>query len=98
MASDVKSGDDLVADIASRKPGSKAKLTFVRNGKKQDTTVTIADRSKLFASRLGEDDENQKRGSTESQQVWRDSVRSITPDLADRLSIAAGQRRSGIRT
>src|SRR6266704_1329822 len=38
---DVKSGDDLVADIASRKPGSKAKLAFVRNGKRQDTTVTI---------------------------------------------------------
>ena len=56
---EVKSGDELVADIASRKPGSKAKLTFVRNGKKQDTTVTIADRSKLFASRLGEEDENQ---------------------------------------
>src|SRR5208337_3253385 len=56
---EVKSGDDLVADIASRKPGSKAKLAFVRNGKKQDTTVTIADRSKLFASRLGEEDENQ---------------------------------------
>src|SRR5271157_850387 len=50
---DVKSGDDLVADIASRKPGSKAKLAFVRNGKKEDATVTIADRSKLFASRLG---------------------------------------------
>src|ERR1035438_867133 len=56
---DVKSGDDLVADIASRKPGSKAKLAFVRNGKKEDTTVTIADRSKLFAARLGEEDENQ---------------------------------------
>jgi serine protease Do len=56
---DVKSGDDLVADIASRKPGSKAKLAFVRNGKKQDATVTIADRSKLFAARLGEEDENQ---------------------------------------
>src|SRR6202166_3269765 len=56
---EVKSGDELVADIAARKPGSKAKLAFVRNGKKQDATVTIADRSKLFASRLGEEDENQ---------------------------------------
>src|SRR5262250_2942597 len=53
---DLKSGDELVADIAARKPGSKAKLAFVRNGKKQETTVTIADRSKLFASRLGDDE------------------------------------------
>src|SRR5580704_17027528 len=51
----LKIGDTLVADIAARKPGSKAKMTFIRNGKKEETTVTIADRSKLFASRLGEE-------------------------------------------
>src|SRR5579862_1455943 len=87
---DVKSGDDLVADIASRKPGSKTKLTFVRNGKKQDTTVTIADRSKLFASRLGEDDENQSEEAPKASKFGV-TVRNITPDLADRLSIAAGK-------
>src|SRR5262252_3346689 len=54
---ELKSGDELVAEIASRKPGSKAALTFFRNQKKQETTVTIADRSKLFASRLGDEEE-----------------------------------------
>src|SRR5436309_9309370 len=56
---ELKSGDELVADIAGRKPGTKAKVAFVRNGKKQETTVIIADRSKLFASRLGDEDEGQ---------------------------------------
>src|ERR1700682_4079501 len=87
---DVKSGDDLVADIASRKPGSKAKLAFVRNGKRQDATVTIADRSKLFASRLGEEDENQSEEAPKASKFGV-TVRAITPDLADRLSIAAGK-------
>jgi serine protease Do len=87
---DVKSGDDLVADIASRKPGSKAKLVFVRNGKKQDATVTIADRSKLFASRLGDEDENQEE-ETPKASKFGVTVRSITPDLADRLNITAGK-------
>ena len=87
---DVKSGDDLVADIASRKPGSKAKLAFVRNGKKQDATVTIADRSKLFASRLGEEDENQGEEAPKPSKFGV-TVRGITSDLADRLSIAAGK-------
>src|SRR5258706_771950 len=87
---DVKSGDDLVADIASRKPGSKAKLAFVRNGKKQDATVTIADRSKLFASRLGEEDESQSEEAPKASKFGI-TVRSITPDLADRLSIPAGK-------
>src|SRR5580698_6082157 len=87
---DVKSGDDLVADIASRKPGSKAKLAFVRNGKKQEATVTIADRSKLFASRLGEDDENQNEEAPKASKFGV-TVRSITPDLADRMNITAGK-------
>jgi serine protease Do len=87
---DVKSGDDLVADIASRKPGSKAKLAFVRNGKKEDTTVTIADRSKLFASRLGEEDASQGE-ETPKASKFGVTVRSITPDLADRLSIPSGK-------
>jgi len=87
---DVKSGDDLVADIASRKPGSKAKLTFVRNGKKEDATVTIADRSKLFASRLGEEEENQNE-ETPKASKFGITVHNITPDLADRLGIGAGK-------
>ncbi len=87
---DVKTGDDLVEDIASRKPGSKAKLAFVRNGKKQEATVSIADRSKLFASRLGEEDENQSEEAPKASKFGV-TVRSITPDLADRLGIAAGK-------
>ena len=87
---DVKSGDDLVADIASRKPGSKAKLTFVRNGKKEDTTVTIAERSKLFAARLGEEEEGQSEEAPKASKLGI-TVRSVTPDLAERLGINAGK-------
>ena len=32
----VKNGDELVADIAARKPGSKIAVGFIRNGKKQE--------------------------------------------------------------
>ena len=87
---DVKSGDELVADIASRKPGSKAKLTYFRNGKKQETSVTIADRSKLFASRLGDEEEGQGPEEAKSSRTGV-TVRAITPDLADRLNIPAGK-------
>src|SRR5271169_6008421 len=63
----VTKGAELVADIASRKPGAKVQLGFLRNGKMQDTTVTIADRAKLFAARLGDeqtnDDENTPKQS-----------------------------------
>jgi serine protease Do len=87
---ELKNGDDLVADIASRKPGSKVKLAFGRNGKKQDATVTIADRAKLFAARLGDEEENQNEEAPKASKFGV-TVRNITPDLADRLGIAAGR-------
>jgi serine protease Do len=45
----IKDGDDLVNDIASRRPGSTVRLGFLRNGKNQDATVTVGDRDKVFA-------------------------------------------------
>ncbi len=45
----IKDGDDLVNEIASRSPGSTIRLGYVRDGKQEDTTVTIGDRDKVFA-------------------------------------------------
>ncbi len=45
----IKDGDDLVNEIANRKPGSTARLGFIRNGQHMDTTVTIGDRDQVFA-------------------------------------------------
>src|SRR5256885_10864162 len=73
----VKNGDELVADIASRKPGAKVTLGLIRNGKKQDTTVTVADRAKLFASRLGEE-EDSSDSSTPNESKLGLSVRAVT--------------------
>jgi len=87
---DVKNGDDLVGEIAGRKPGSKAKLNFTRNGKKEETTVTIADRAKLFAARLGED-ETGNDSEEPKQSKFGATVRALTPDIADRLDIPAGK-------
>jgi serine protease Do len=45
----IKDGDDLVNEIASRRPGSSIRLGFIRDGKPTDTTVTVGDRDKVFA-------------------------------------------------
>jgi serine protease Do len=45
----VKDGDQLVADISSRKIGSTIQLGLSRNGAKQTVTVAIADRTKMTA-------------------------------------------------
>jgi|SRR5271157_512912 len=86
----VTKGDELVSDIASRKPGSKTTLTFIRNGKQQDATVTIADRAKLFAARLGEDQENGDE-DTPKPSKFGVTVRKVTPEMAERLDMPAGK-------
>jgi serine protease Do len=80
----------LVADIDARKPGAKVQLDFMRNGKKQDTTVTIADRSKLFAARLNDDEEGNDE-STPKQDKFGINVRNLTPEMADKLDMPAGK-------
>ncbi len=82
----IKDGNELVADISSLKPGTQHKLGYLRNGKEGTATVTIADRSKLFSTRLGEEEggpgeEQPKEGK------FGVNVRAITPDMADRLGI-----------
>lgn len=86
----VVKGNDLVSDIASRKPGSKVSLSFIRNGKQQEASVTVADRAKLFAARLGEEQQNEDE-NTPKQSKFGMTVRKVTPEMADRLDMPAGK-------
>src|SRR5271155_4659849 len=86
----VSKGTELVAEIASRKPGSKVELGFLRNGKQQETSVTIADRAKLFAARLNEDDGGNDE-NTPRQSKFGITVRKLTPEMAERLEVPAGK-------
>jgi serine protease Do len=86
----VTKGQELVAEIASRKPGAKVAISFLRNGKAQETTVTVADRAKLFAARLGEDKDSGDEG-TPKQSKLGVTVRKLTPEMAERLDIPAGK-------
>jgi serine protease Do len=86
----VTKGTELVAEIASRKPGSKVELGFLRNGKVQEASVTVADRAKLFAARLNEDDGDNGE-STPKQSKFGITVRKLTPEMADRLDVPSGK-------
>ena len=49
----IKDGNDLVAEIASRHPGTTAKIGYIRDDKQAEATVTIGDRDKVFAEIAG---------------------------------------------
>jgi len=86
----VTKGTELVADIAARKPGSKVALGFLRNGKLQEASVTIADRAKLFAARLGDEQDSEDDNSPKPSKFGV-TVRKVTPEMADRLDMPAGK-------
>jgi serine protease Do len=86
----IKNGDELVADIASRKPGQKVNLGYIRNSQKQEAAVTVADRAKLFASRLGEEEESGEESAPKQSKLGA-TVRALTPEMADRLNVPSGK-------
>ena len=95
----IKDGDDLVNEIASRRPGSSVRIGYLRDGKPADTTVTIGDRDKVFAN-LGEQpaetspDEKADPGEAKLGIV----VREISPSTAAKIhtsGVAVQSVRSG---
>jgi serine protease Do len=83
----IKDGDDMVNEIASRRPGSSVRLGYLRDGKQADTTVAIGDRDKVFAD-MGDQqaeanpDEKGDPGEVKLGVV----VREISPATAAKLN------------
>jgi len=73
----IKDGDDLVNDIAVRKPGSSAKLGFLRSGKEQSASVIIGDRTKVFAPTQVSDNDN---NPSQDQQTGSETKLGLTVD------------------
>ena len=40
----IETVEDLFAELRQRKPGAQARLTIIRGGRRQEVTVTLADR------------------------------------------------------
>jgi serine protease Do len=84
----VKDGDDLVNEIASRRPGSTVRLGYIRDGKQGDTTVTIGDRDKVFAD-LGiqqSTESPEEKGDIGEEKLGM-AVREVSPQTATKLHI-----------
>jgi serine protease Do len=82
----IKDGDDLVNEIASRRPGSTIRLGYLRDGKQGDTTVTIGDRDKVLAEGGGMQSETNSEekgdaGETKLGIVVRDAPPATTDKL-----------------
>jgi len=83
----IKDGNDLVADIAGRRPGSSARIGYLRDGKQFDTTVVIGDRDKVFTEQAQNDENAQPDQGESSENKLGISVREITPATAAKLGM-----------
>ncbi len=87
----VKDGDQLVADISSRKVGSNVQLGLLRNGEKQTVSVGIADRAKLFADNGKPDDDNAAPAESDAGEGKLGiTVTAIPANLATKLGVKGG--------
>ena len=82
----IKDGDDLVSDIASRRPGSSIRLGYLRDGKQSEAKIIIGDRDKVFADMGNQksdvnSDEKADAGETKLGIV----VREVSPATAAKL-------------
>jgi serine protease Do len=88
----IKGGDDLINDIAERKPGSTATIGYIHDGKHATTTVTIADRAAMLAalnngaSPSGNSNGPQQSGTTKLGM----GVSNVPPEMASKAGISGG--------
>jgi serine protease Do len=84
----IKDGDDLVNEIASRRPGSTIRLGFLRDGKPSDSSVTIGDRDKVFADAGIQQSENNpdEKGDAGEAKLGI-VVRDSTPSTSSKLHV-----------
>ena len=84
----IKDGNDLVADIAGRHPGSSARIGYIRNGKEADTTVSIGDRDKVFSEQAENEEEAPVEKHDSAENKLGIAVREVTPATAAKLGFS----------
>jgi serine protease Do len=90
----IKDGDDLVADISSRRVGSTVKLGFLRDGKEQTATVSIGDRAKIASDLAQQDSDDSGNPSPEAPDAGQNKlgikVSAVPSPVATKLGIKGG--------
>ena len=88
----IKNGDELIAIVSAKHPGSTVKLGILRGSKKLSLDVGIMDRTKLYANlnKGGGDESNDANAPDEGQSKLGITVQSTPEALASHLHITGG--------
>jgi serine protease Do len=86
----ISNGDELVAEVSSHHPGEKLKVEYLRNGKERETTLTVADRQKLFGAQLGMPQEETETPKPKESKLGV-TVKEVPEAAAKRLNLEPHQ-------
>ena len=81
----VTKGQDLMDRVADASVGENMKITVLRNGKKQDFTVVIGDRSKVFAAQFGGPRSEESGQGEGTQAKFGITIKDLNNSLRDTL-------------
>ncbi len=93
----VKDGDELVANISPRKPGSTVRLGYLREGKEATTNVGIADRAKLFTDRAQTEDQAAPEKPDSAQDKLGITITPVPAAVASKAGITGGVLVTSVR-
>ena len=86
----VTTGDELVSEVSGHHPGEKLRIGYLRNGKPEETTVTVADRQKLFGAQLGTNEEENEEQAPKEGKLGV-TVKPVPAAGAKRLNLPPNQ-------
>jgi serine protease Do len=86
----VANGDELVAEVSAHHAGDKLKIGYLRSGKQQEATITVADRQKLLGAQLGMAEEDAEEQAPKESKLGV-TVKAVPAATAKRLNLPANQ-------
>jgi serine protease Do len=94
----IKDGDELVAIVSAKQPGSTVKIGYLRNGKQDNATVGIENRAQLYANMTeGNDNSNAPAESDAGQSKLGITVQATNPQTVGKLGIKGGVTVTAVR-
>ncbi len=86
----VKDGDELVAIVSEKAPGSTVHLGYIRDGKQATAEVGITDRAKLFADQDKTQEDNNPEVADAGQTKLGITEQPVPPAQASKIGIHGG--------
>ncbi|MFB3828863.1 MAG: Do family serine endopeptidase [Bryobacteraceae bacterium] len=87
----VRNGNELIERVTNTAVGSTLQITVLRENKRQNFTVTVADLSKVFPDRFGTGEEQQPGGAEEGAQAkFGITIQNLTAAQRQNMGLKTG--------